>query len=325
MGAVDRPSARPPAARLRHICPGLLLLLLSLARAASHAHTTAHVSCSRLFPSHPLISPARRYAIALSHALGILHNAYFVLVEFRALFKMSRYGRPPPALCFCNTLNMYGPEFDEEMRVRPFNSAILSGATDVIAVKHADGSIRHSALHVRFGWRSGVFRGGDLVDIFISGTKIKKQMKIGSNGVAHFVHENDDAEIVQHLSASSSKEPFDIRFAPRITLWGKEITPLLSHFINVNIQTKLFLWSSADKVVICDIDGTITRSDEAGHFLYWARKWKLPILSSKDFTHRHVVDLLNAVAQQNYKIIFLTARNIGYAGQVDCTNANHNS
>jgi hypothetical protein len=160
----------------------------------------------------------------VSHALGILHNAYFVLVEFRALFKMSRYG----------------PEFDEEMRVRPFNSAILSGATDVIAVKHSDGSIRHSALHVRFGWRSGVFRGGDLVDVFISGIKLKKQMKIGSNGVAHFIHESDDAEIVQHLSASSSTQPFDIRFAPKVTLWGKEITPLLSRFINVSIQTKLF-------------------------------------------------------------------------------------
>ncbi len=84
-------------------------------------------------------------------------------------------------------------------------------------------------------------------------------------------------------------------------------------------SNKAFLWSNTDKVVICDIDGTITRSDEAGHFLYWARKWKLPILSSKDFTHRHVVDLLNAVAEQNYKIIFLTARNIGYAGQVAWT------
>jgi phosphatidate phosphatase PAH1 len=249
-------------------------------------------------------APSCRYLISICHIFGSLHNFYFVLVELRALIKKSRNS----------------PDFDEEMRVRPFNSAILSGATDIIAVRREDGSIKHSAFHVRFGWRSGVFRGGDAVDVCIDGTKINKQMKIGSNGIAYFTHVDDVTELNKHLNATK-KGTFVICFKPKITLWGKEVTPFISRFITVEIKTKLHLWSDSDKVVICDIDGTITRSDEAGHVLYWARKWNVPVLSSIGFTHPHVVHLLNGISKQNYKIMYLTARNIGYANQVllgDC-------
>jgi phosphatidate phosphatase PAH1 len=254
-------------------------------------------------PSPNLITDLTfRYMISICHIFGSLHNFYFVLVEIRALIKKSRNS----------------PDFDEEMRVRPFNSAVLSGATDIIAVMRGDGSIKYSAIHVRFGWQSGVFRGGDSVDVHIDGAKISKQMKIGSNGVAYFTHVNDVNEMNKHLLSlnTGNKSVFEICFQPKVTLWGKEITPFISRFITADIKTKLHLWCDTDKVIICDIDGTITRSDAAGHVLYWARKWNIPVLSSIGFTHPHVVQLLNGISQQNYKIMYLTARNIGYANQV---------
>jgi phosphatidate phosphatase PAH1 len=229
--------------------------------------------------------------------VGSIHTAYFVLVEIRAIFK-----------------SRSGPDFDEKMRLRPFNPAILSGATDIIAVRHADGSLRHSAFHVRFGWFSGVIRGGDFVTVFVDGRKMQQRMIIGSNGTAYFASESDESALFQDLDPE--KDVFNVRFVPVVTLCGKNITKFMSLFVTVEVQTQVHVWKHSDRVVISDIDGTITRSDAAGHILFWAQKWKLPILSAKDFTHPDVVDLLAAVSKRNYKIMYLTARNIGYAQQV---------
>ena len=244
------------------------------------------------------INPFHRYLIAFLHIVGSIHTAYFVLVEIRAIFKNNRSG----------------PDFDEKMRLRPFNPAILSGATDVIAVRHSDGTLRHSAFHVRFGWFSGVFRGGDFVTVFVDGLKMRQRMIIGSNGTAHFASESEESDLVQRLD--SKKDVFNVRFVPIVTLCGKNTTKFMSMFVTVEVQTQVHVWKHSDRIVISDIDGTITRSDAAGHVLFWAKKWKIPILSAKDFTHPNVVDLLSSVSNRNYKIMYLTARNIGYAQQV---------
>jgi phosphatidate phosphatase PAH1 len=247
---------------------------------------------------HKSILDARRYLAAVFLVASSLHTTFFVLVELRAIYKSNRSG----------------PDFDEKMRVRPFNPAILSGATDIIAVRHRQGVIRHSAFHVRFGWSSGVFRGGDVVNVFVDNKKMAQQMKISSNGTAHFKNEEVETEFVQSLD--DKQDIFNIRFEPVLTLCGKNITSLVSRIVNVDIKTQLHVWKPTDKVVISDIDGTITRSDASGHLLFWSRKWRVPILSKKDFTHPHVVELLTSVSKQNYKIMYLTARNIGYSHQV---------
>jgi len=243
------------------------------------------------------------YFAVLCHALIIPYTAYFVVVEMRALFVMSRKG----------------PDFDADLRVRPFNPAILSGATDIIAVRQSDGSIRTSPFHVRFGWISGVIRGGDIVDVHINGEPYKQmQMIIGSNGIAQFqkhfefIHA-DDGKLNNHQKIILKPDQNKVLFVPTITFLGRDITKYVSMLLDVNIEAFLHLWEQNHKVVICDIDGTITKTDSIGHLLFWARKLRL---STKDFTHEHVVDLLTAVVNQKYKIMYLTARNIGYANQV---------
>ena len=44
------------------------------------------------------------------------------------------------------------------------NSANLTGAVDVVAVKQRDGSLKATPFHVRFG-KWGVFRTGDLKEV----------------------------------------------------------------------------------------------------------------------------------------------------------------
>lgn len=260
----------------------------------SHA-AFAYFILWHIIPLHLIRLPM--YSVFVAYAFFLPYTAYFVLVEFGALFTMSRKG----------------PDFDADLRVRPFNPAILSGATDVIAVKQADGSIRTSPFHVRFGWLSGVFRGGDVVNVYINGAKCQQRMVIGSNGVAHFEPENVE---INFAFANLKSDENRIIYSPQITFCGQPVAKFVSRFLKIEIQAFLHLWQQHDQVVICDIDGTITKTDSSGHLFFWARKFNLPYLSSKDFTHPHVVELLSAVSKQKYKIMYLTARNIGYANQV---------
>jgi phosphatidate phosphatase PAH1 len=67
------------------------------------------------------------------------------------------------------------------------------------------------------------------------------------------------------------------------------------------LTTDIYLWDWEDKIVISDLDGTITRSDVLGHFLPYI---------GKDWSHKGVVKLFNEIAKNGYKIIYLTARSI---------------
>ncbi|XP_017262209.1 phosphatidate phosphatase LPIN2 [Kryptolebias marmoratus] len=66
----------------------------------------------------------------------------------------------------------------------------------------------------------------------------------------------------------------------------------------------IYLWNWDDKVIISDIDGTITKSDVFGQIL--------PQLG-KDWTHRGIAKLYNSVHENGYKFLYCSARAIGMA------------
>ncbi|MGB1604567.1 MAG: LNS2 domain-containing protein, partial [Promethearchaeia archaeon] len=68
-----------------------------------------------------------------------------------------------------------------------------------------------------------------------------------------------------------------------------------------DIHACIFLWEHTDKLVVCDIDGTVTRSDFLGYSAH---------LMGYDYTHDGVTDVLNYLHEAGYKILFLTARPI---------------
>jgi len=67
------------------------------------------------------------------------------------------------------------------------------------------------------------------------------------------------------------------------------------------LKAEIYLWQSDSKIVISDVDGTITRSDVLGHIM--------PIVG-KDWSHEGIVELFNNIERNGYKIIYLTARSI---------------
>ncbi|XP_037924812.1 phosphatidate phosphatase LPIN2 isoform X3 [Hermetia illucens] len=64
----------------------------------------------------------------------------------------------------------------------------------------------------------------------------------------------------------------------------------------------LFRWKYSDKVVISDIDGTITKSDVLGHIL--------PMVG-KDWAQIGVAPLFSKIEENGYKLLYLSARAIG--------------
>jgi len=71
-----------------------------------------------------------------------------------------------------------------------------------------------------------------------------------------------------------------------------------------NVHASIYFYTAKDKLVISDIDGTITRSDVYGHVLPWL---------GKDWSHAGIAELYTNIKKNGYKIIYLTSRAIGQA------------
>lgn len=75
---------------------------------------------------------------------------------------------------------------------------------------------------------------------------------------------------------------------------------------SVELNCRIFLWSCHNKIVISDVDGTITRSDVLGHLL--------PAVG-RDWSQVGVAGLYSQIEKNGYKLLYLTARPIGQASQ----------
>ncbi|XP_041638902.1 zgc:123305 isoform X2 [Cheilinus undulatus] len=69
-------------------------------------------------------------------------------------------------------------------------------------------------------------------------------------------------------------------------------------------EAAIYLWNWNDRIIISDIDGTITKSDALGHIL--------PQFG-KDWTHKGIAKLYHKIHQNGYKFLYCSARAIGMA------------
>ena len=72
------------------------------------------------------------------------------------------------------------------------------------------------------------------------------------------------------------------------------------------VTARIYLWQVSTKIVISDIDGTITKSDKLGHMYTFI---------GKDWSHAGVASLYKAVADNGYNMLYLSSRAIGMATQ----------
>lgn len=74
---------------------------------------------------------------------------------------------------------------------------------------------------------------------------------------------------------------------------------------HATVSCDLYLWRPNTRVVISDVDGTITKSDALGHVFYWM---------GRDWTHDGVAQLYQNIVRNGYEILYLTSRAIGQVG-----------
>jgi phosphatidate phosphatase LPIN len=65
------------------------------------------------------------------------------------------------------------------------------------------------------------------------------------------------------------------------------------------LNADIYLWDYKDKIIISDVDGTITRSDVLGLIM--------PLIG-KDWSHEGITQLYSKISENGYKILYLTAR-----------------
>ncbi|CAF4478961.1 unnamed protein product, partial [Rotaria sp. Silwood2] len=68
------------------------------------------------------------------------------------------------------------------------------------------------------------------------------------------------------------------------------------------VESNIFLFDHMTKFVISDIDGTITKSDVLGHII--------PLVGG-DWSHDGIAEFFNAIQENGYQFIYLSARAIG--------------
>ena len=198
---------------------------------------------------------------------------------------------------------------------------------DIIVIKQPNGHLRSSSFHVRFSSTQALTPNIDIL-IYVNNKRVDMKMKLAKSGDGYFYLNNLDENSLdksdikvdddngedyyfldnnfkklkdnKHCSLFPTEEQIEkmnlkegkneICFAIE-TFWGGIQT----------IKSNIYFWSHRVKMILWDIDGTITRSDVLGVIL--------PRLGF-NWNHDGVIELIDKMNNNGYKIVYLTARAI---------------
>ena len=214
---------------------------------------------------------------------------------------------------------------------------MLSGAMDILVIEEPEGEYRSSSFHVRFGSLKVLHSKEQDIDIYINGRKKNVKMKLANCGDAYFLYDELDPymqkqsklirqkefnstqiELIAKLTGTRESKDENILkcqfksfFPSSNQLKALDLAPGQNEIRFVcqtspsGVQTLscyIYLWHYTSKVIITDVDGTITKSDILGQVLpFFGRDW----------SHPGVAALFRNLYNNGYKIVYLTARAIG--------------
>jgi phosphatidate phosphatase LPIN len=100
-----------------------------------------------------------------------------------------------------------------------------------------------------------------------------------------------DPDKVAQLGLRPGKNVIAFSFSSRV--WGRQ-----------EVQAHAYLWDWNAKIVVSDVDGTITKSDLRGH---------VAAMVGKDWNHEGVAQLYNNIRDNGYQLMFLSSRAISHS------------
>ncbi|PKU46181.1 hypothetical protein llap_3491 [Limosa lapponica baueri] len=130
--------------------------------------------------------------------------------------------------------------------------------------------------------------------------ELKESLKIDSAPVEHPTHGNITSYKKSLRLSSDQIAKLKLRDGPNDVVFS--ITTQYQG--TCRCEGTIYLWNWNDKIIISDIDGTITKSDALGHIL--------PQFG-KDWTHQGIAKLYHSINENGYKFLYCSARAIGMA------------
>ena len=205
---------------------------------------------------------------------------------------------------------------------------MLGGAIDIIVIELPNGQLRSSSFHVRFS-STQVLTSNDVdILIYINGKKKDLKMKLAKSGDAYFSLDKIDQYILDqsnikipdnenndyyYMDASFNRIknnkhcslfPTEDQIKKMELKQGKnEICFAIDTYLGgvQVLKSNIYFWPSTVKMILWDIDGTVTKSDLLGVIL--------PRLGI-EWNHDGVIELIDKLSCNGYKIVYLTARAI---------------
>ncbi|XP_032421647.1 phosphatidate phosphatase LPIN2 isoform X1 [Xiphophorus hellerii] len=180
--------------------------------------------------------------------------------------------------------------------------------------KRADSSVKQSETKLETKEESQLEEG----EPSISHEKLSLPPKAGDTSSDEESKEVSAASCQERLQPADGHHPTPHTYRKSLRLSSDQIASLKlkegPNDVTFSITTQyqgtcrcegtIYLWNWDDKVIISDIDGTITKSDVFGQIL--------PQLG-KDWTHQGIAKLYHSVAENGYKFLYCSARAIGMA------------
>lgn len=169
--------------------------------------------------------------------------------------------------------------------------ALANGANDVMVVKRKDGNLVSTPWKGQIGKIYSLLesRKGKLVAIFVNNVPARIKMSICETGGLIFGRPEGQ-------NYMTNWELQELNLKP-----GLNKAKYVVEAIDVILEFNVFLYNEDDKLVITDIDGTITESDIKGQ-----------VLPQFGFTaqHKAVEELFEKISQNGYHLVYLTARSM---------------
>ncbi|KAK6140342.1 hypothetical protein DH2020_025906 [Rehmannia glutinosa] len=135
-------------------------------------------------------------------------------------------------------------------------------------------------------------------DIFVDFESLSESQLVVATPTAHSDAESPRKQIIRtnipttdQITSLNLKEGMNIvKFVFSTRVLGSQ-----------KVEAHIYLWKWNTRIVISDVDGTITKSDVLGQFM--------PLVG-KDWTHSGIARLFSAIKENGYQLLFLSARAI---------------
>jgi len=173
----------------------------------------------------------------------------------------------------------------------PVLEALGNGALDVIVVQSSAGTLSSTPWYGQIGKLNSIMtsRAGKEVGVFVNSVPARVKMTVDEIGNLRFKSSppgEDNLLTHEHLKELNLKQ-------------GENAAWYVCPELNIKLEFSVFLFNSTDKLVLTDVDGTITQSDIKGHVLP-----RIGLTAHQ----AGVVELFHKLYERGYKIIYLTAR-----------------